>query len=188
MNDDASDQVDEETAGKQDNNSSHPSHQPTTSFSRDVDREVELPTKYQDSDQKQELKKRLRKMVFEPGEAIGTVGAQSISEPATQMTMETYHAAGAAKVSVTLGLPRLIEIINARKNPKNPIMNVYLTENDKELAKEVAKNIKKLKFEELVREDTLDLLDLEFKVVLSQEMLESMILIRPRSSACLRRN
>lgn len=174
MNDNETDEeADQETKSKR-----NPKQEKETSansgdnYSRDVDRETELPAKYQDEDNKEQLKERMKKMVFEPGEAIGAVASQSISEPATQMTMETYHSAGAAKVSVTLGLPRLIEIINARKNPKNPNMNVCLTENDKELAKEVAKNIKELKFEELVKEDTLDLLDLEFKAVLSQEMLE----------------
>src|SRR3989344_5170721 len=62
------------------------------------------------------------KSKFESGEAIGILAAQSVSEPATQMTMRTYHAAGAAAVQVTLGLPRLVEIFDARKAPTTPAM------------------------------------------------------------------
>ncbi len=65
----------------------------------------------------------------EPCEAVGVVSAQSIGEPGTQMTMRTFHYAGVAEINVTLGLPRLIEIVDARKNPSTPMMTVYL-END----------------------------------------------------------
>ena len=62
-----------------------------------------------------------------PGEAVGTVSAQSIGEPGTQMTLRTFHYAGVVELSVPLGLPRLIEIIDAKRTPKNTIMTVYLT-------------------------------------------------------------
>ncbi|MCK4928374.1 MAG: DNA-directed RNA polymerase subunit A'', partial [Methanosarcinales archaeon] len=52
---------------------------------------------------------------IEPCEAAGVVSAQSIGEPGTQMTMRTFHYAGVAEINVTLGLPRLIEIVDARK-------------------------------------------------------------------------
>ncbi len=63
---------------------------------------------------------------FEPGEVIGIIGAQSISEPATQMTMRTYHFAGTAGIKVTYGLPRLIEIFDAKKEPETPMMTIHL--------------------------------------------------------------
>ena len=63
----------------------------------------------------------------EPGEGVGTVAAQSIGEPGTQMTLRTFHYAGVAEFNVTLGLPRLIEILDARRNPSTPTMTVYLT-------------------------------------------------------------
>ena len=63
---------------------------------------------------------------YEPGESIGVVTAQSLSEPSTQMTMRTYHVAGAADIQITLGLPRLIEIFDARKAPKTPSMAIYV--------------------------------------------------------------
>ncbi len=62
----------------------------------------------------------------EPCEAVGTIAAQSIGEPGTQMTMRTFHYAGVADINVTLGLPRLIEIVDARKIPDTPMMTVFL--------------------------------------------------------------
>ena len=59
-------------------------------------------------------------------EAVGVIAAQSIGEPGTQMTMRTFHYAGVAEMNVTLGLPRLIEIVDARRVPKTPIMEVFL--------------------------------------------------------------
>ncbi len=77
----------------------------------------------------------------EPCEAVGVVAAQSIGEPGTQMTMRTFHYAGVAEINVTLGLPRLIEIVDARKIPSTPTMTIRLTEeyaHDRDLAREVA--------------------------------------------------
>lgn len=62
----------------------------------------------------------------EPCEAVGVIAAQSIGEPGTQMTMRTFHYAGVAEINVTLGLPRLIEIVDARKVPSTPIMTIKL--------------------------------------------------------------
>jgi len=77
----------------------------------------------------------------EPCEAVGVVAAQSIGEPGTQMTMRTFHYAGVAEINVTLGLPRLIEIVDARKIPSTPTMTLRLAEgyaHDRDLAREVA--------------------------------------------------
>jgi DNA-directed RNA polymerase subunit A" len=60
-----------------------------------------------------------------PFEAVGVVCAQSIGEPGTQMTMRTFHYAGVAE-HVPTGLPRLIEIVDAKKEPKKPIIDIYL--------------------------------------------------------------
>ncbi|SDY36217.1 DNA-directed RNA polymerase subunit A'' [Halobellus clavatus] len=57
---------------------------------------------------------------------VGTVSAQSIGEPGTQMTMNTFHYAGVAEIDVTQGLPRLIELVDARKTPDTPMMTVHL--------------------------------------------------------------
>ena len=58
---------------------------------------------------------------IEPGEAVGAVGAQSLSEPGTQMTLKTFHFAGVASMNVTLGVPRLKEIINASNTISTPM-------------------------------------------------------------------
>jgi DNA-directed RNA polymerase subunit A" len=82
--------------------------------------------------------------LMEPGEAAGIVAAQSIGEPGTQMTMRTFHYAGVAEIDVTLGLPRLIEILDVRKNPSTPMMTIRLTEEyakDRNKAREIANKI-----------------------------------------------
>jgi DNA-directed RNA polymerase III subunit RPC1 len=58
------------------------------------------------------------------GSTVGAVGAQSIGEPGTQMTLKTFHFAGVASMNVTLGVPRIKEIINGAKNISTPIMKV----------------------------------------------------------------
>jgi len=78
---------------------------------------------------------------IEACEAVGIIAAQSIGEPGTQMTMRTFHYAGVAEINVTLGLPRLIEIMDARKEPSTPTMTIYLQEEfsgDRDLAREVS--------------------------------------------------
>jgi len=85
-----------------------------------------------------------RRALVEPGEAVGVVAAQSIGEPGTQMTLRTFHYAGVREQNVTLGLPRLIEIVDARRVPSTPIMTVYLDKEHgktREKATEVAREI-----------------------------------------------
>ncbi|RLO10984.1 hypothetical protein DYB28_004359 [Aphanomyces astaci] len=69
---------------------------------------------------------KYHRAMMEPGEAVGAIGAQSISEPGTQMTLKTFHFAGVASMNVTLGVPRLKEIINAGKNISTPIITAAL--------------------------------------------------------------
>lgn len=82
-----------------------------------------------------------RETRIEPLEAVGVIAAQSIGEPGTQMTMRTFHYAGVAEINVTLGLPRLIEIMDARKEPSTPTMTIYLSpefNNDRDKARMVS--------------------------------------------------
>jgi DNA-directed RNA polymerase subunit A' len=86
----------------------------------------------------------INKAMVEPGEAVGVVTAQSIGEPGTQMTLRTFHFAGVKERNVTLGLPRLIELVDARKKPVTPTMDVYLDEEhrvSREKALSVAREI-----------------------------------------------
>ncbi|KAF4688082.1 DNA-directed RNA polymerase II subunit RPB1 [Perkinsus olseni] len=73
-----------------------------------------------------EVEQRFEKSLVAAGESVGTIAAQSIGEPATQMTLNTFHFAGVGSKNVTLGVPRLKEIINVAKNLKTPSMTVYL--------------------------------------------------------------
>ncbi|KYH42397.1 MAG: DNA-directed RNA polymerase subunit A'/A'' [Candidatus Bathyarchaeota archaeon B26-1] len=100
-----------------------------------------------------------RMALVEPGEAIGIVAAQSIGEPGTQMTLRTFHYAGVREQNVTIGLPRLIEIVDARRVPSTPIMTIYLDEEHKrerEKAAEVARRIVYTKLGDLASDTYID--------------------------------
>ena len=75
-----------------------------------------------------EVDTRFNLAMVNPGEMVGVLAAQSIGEPATQMTLNTFHYAGVSAKNVTLGVPRLKEIINVAKTPKTPGLTVYLRE------------------------------------------------------------
>lgn len=75
-----------------------------------------------------------------PGEMVGALAAQSLGEPATQMTLNTFHYAGVSAKNVTLGVPRLKELINISKRPKTPSLTVFLlgqAARDAERAKDI---------------------------------------------------
>ncbi|CAI5756294.1 unnamed protein product [Candida verbasci] len=91
-----------------------------------------------------EVESQFQKSVVHPGEMVGVVAAQSIGEPATQMTLNTFHYAGVSSKNVTLGVPRLKEILNVAKNIKTPAMTVYLNPeiaSDIERAKQIQSQI-----------------------------------------------
>lgn len=85
-----------------------------------------------------EIESRFCRAAVNPGEMVGVLAAQSIGEPATQMTLNTFHFAGVSSKNVTLGVPRLKEILNVAKNIKTPSMTVY-QEDGKTGNKETAK-------------------------------------------------
>ena len=77
-----------------------------------------------------QIKENFNKSVVEAGEMVGTIGAQSIGEPLTQLTLNTFHSAGiGAKGTTTLGVPRMNELLSFSKNMKTPQMRIYLQEN-----------------------------------------------------------
>ncbi|EUD67346.1 DNA-directed RNA polymerase II subunit RPB1 [Plasmodium inui San Antonio 1] len=88
----------------------------------------------------QEIEKNFYKSLCHPGECVGALAAQSIGEPATQMTLNTFHFAGVGSKNVTLGVPRLKELINIVKNVKTPSTTIYLDDvvsNDQQKAKDI---------------------------------------------------
>ncbi|MEM4079831.1 MAG: DNA-directed RNA polymerase subunit A'' [Metallosphaera sp.] len=110
-----------------------------------------------------------------PGEAIGVVAAQSIGEPGTQMTLRTFHFAGVRELNVTLGLPRLIEIVDSRKIPSTPMMTIYLTSEyakDKDKALEVARRIEYTRVEHVVEAVNLDVAGMGIILKFDRELLE----------------
>ncbi len=93
---------------------------------------------------------------IDANESAGIVSAQSIGEPGTQMTMRTFHYAGVAEMNVTLGLPRLIEIVDARRVPSTPIMEIYIksSHNDLEKMKKIATEIETTSLEDVADIET----------------------------------
>src|SRR3990167_7060350 len=115
------------------------------------------------------LEEVMNRYLYEPGEAIGIIAAQSLSEHATQMTMRSYTLASQSDrlSKVTQGLPRLIEIFDARKTfEKN--MTIYLkpSHNTKEKAKEIAGEIKEMKVADVIKSDSIDLIDMKIELEL----------------------
>ncbi|PKI83673.1 hypothetical protein MVES_002587 [Malassezia vespertilionis] len=87
----------------------------------------------------QQCWEKYMKAKIEPGSAVGAVGAQSIGEPGTQMTLKTFHFAGVASMNVTLGVPRIKEIINAAKMINTPIIAAKLVSENSERAARIVK-------------------------------------------------
>ena len=109
----------------------------------------------------------------DPLDPVGTVSAQSIGEPGTQMTMNTFHFAGVAEMDVTQGLPRLIELVDARKEPDTPIMIVRLEDEyatEREKAHEVVWEIESTKILALGDVST-NVADMQVSVDLNDETL-----------------
>jgi len=114
-----------------------------------------------------------QKAKIHPGECVGLVSAESIGEPGTQMTLNTFHFAGVSEMSVTTGLPRVIEIFDARKDIKTPMMEVYLKDGqDMDKVKKFATTIKETTFGELVDSYSLNIFEQVLKVTFSKALLD----------------
>ncbi len=88
-----------------------------------------------------EVARRYRRAEVDAHESVGILAAQSIGEPGTQMTLRTFHYAGVAEMNVTLGLPRLIELVDARRVPSTPMMTIHVDRklrNDREAVQKIA--------------------------------------------------
>ena len=106
--------------------------------------EIERFTESQIKEFLNKCKEKYIKAIIEPGTAVGALAAQSIGEPGTQMTLKTFHFAGVASMNVTLGVPRIKEIINASKSISTPIITAQLDNcKDSEYARTVKGRIEK---------------------------------------------
>jgi|UniRef100_A0A7J2U1G5 DNA-directed RNA polymerase subunit A" len=122
-----------------------------------------------------EVEKELEKNSVDPGEPVGMVAAQSIGEPSTQMTLRTFHYAGVRELNVTLGLPRLIELVDAKKTPSTPLTYIYLRpeyKNNREKAIEVARKIELTKVINVTLRIDVNFLSNAIVIILDRDMLE----------------
>jgi len=113
-----------------------------------------------------------------PGECVGLVAAESIGEPGTQMTLNTKHFAGVAEMSVTTGLPRLIEILDSRKTISTPSMEVYLEKpysdgKEKDIV-EMAQRLKQIILEHLTASFSINIAESTVEVLLKEENLKKL--------------
>ena len=119
--------------------------------------------------------------VDEAGEAVGTVAAQSVGEPGTQMTMRTFHYAGVTELNVTLGLPRLIEIVDARKDIATPTMDIYFEEDkryDEEFVKTLANKIGKSTINDILDDFNLNYAEMQVEATLSDKKIDERRLVK----------
>lgn len=110
------------------------------------------------------------------GEAIGIVAAESIGEPGTQMTLNTFHFAGVAEMNVTTGLPRIIEIVDGRQEIKTPMMEIYLTKEfskDPEFVKKLALKIRETHLEDVASDFSINIAESSIEVGLDHEAMKT---------------
>lgn len=123
----------------------------------------------------QEIKKAYIRSEVESGEAVGTVAAQSVGEPGTQMTMRTFHYAGVAELNVTLGLPRLIEIVDARKKISTPTMAIYFDEenaSDEEFVRTIANRIGKITLNDILNDLNVNYANMNMSIEIDEDQVK----------------
>lgn len=110
----------------------------------------------------------------EPGESVGLIAAQSIGEQGTQMTLNTFHFAGVAELNVTVGLPRIIEILDGRKELSTPMMEIYLKPpyNKGKDIRQIALSIKSTKLNDIAAEFTINIADSLIEISLDEEKMK----------------
>ncbi|MBS3081246.1 DNA-directed RNA polymerase subunit A' [Candidatus Pacearchaeota archaeon] len=109
-----------------------------------------------------------------PGEAIGIITSQSFGEPSTQMALNVFHFAGVAEMQVTSGLPRLIEIFDARRTPSTPEMEIFLRKefNNEKNARVLAEKIKEVKFKDILKEIKINFSDKRIEALIDNESVK----------------
>ncbi|MBR9676674.1 DNA-directed RNA polymerase subunit A'' [Candidatus Woesearchaeota archaeon] len=109
-----------------------------------------------------------------PGEAVGIIAAESIGEPGTQMTLNTFHFAGVSEMNVTTGLPRIIEVFDGRKNIATPMMDVYLKApyNKGKDIRKLALLIKQSTLQDIIKEVNTDLMNGKIEVEILSAKLD----------------
>src|SRR3989344_3580418 len=122
------------------------------------------------------VQKEYESAKISPGECVGLIAAESIGEPGTQMTLNTFHFAGVAEMNVTVGLPRIIEILDGRKELKNSMMEIYLKKpySDGKNLKELALQIKETTLNDIATEFSINIADLTIEVGLDKHKMREL--------------
>ncbi|MBI2631378.1 hypothetical protein HYW75_00050 [Candidatus Pacearchaeota archaeon] len=125
-------------------------------------------------DGKDVSKLHLKDQKVVPGEAVGVITAQSFGEASTQMVLNVFHHAGVAQMQITQGLPRLIEILDARKKPSTPLTEIHLTKdyNNEKDAKIIAEKIKEVKLKEISAQIKIDFTNKKIEIELDAKALK----------------
>jgi DNA-directed RNA polymerase subunit A" len=112
----------------------------------------------------------------DPGESVGLVASESIGEQGTQMTLNTFHLAGVAEMNVTVGLPRIIEILDARKTIATPMMEVYLKSpfNKGKDIRKIAMQVKDTKLADVTDEFSINIRDMLVDVILDPKKIDDL--------------
>ncbi len=121
------------------------------------------------------LEDNYRKTKIDFGESIGIITAESFGEPSTQMTLNVFHFAGVAEMSVSVGLPRLIELFDARRTIKTPMMSVYIKNpynKDANKIRKIAALIKEIKLREVATDFIINIPKLQVEVLLNNKKMK----------------
>lgn len=113
---------------------------------------------------------------IQPGEPVGVIAAQSIGEPGTQMILKTFHFAGIAATITTSGLPRIVEILDAKKTPTTPFSSIYLNDSirkDFSKAEEVAKKVNEVRMNDIAKRILENFSTGKIKIVMDKQLLDA---------------
>src|SRR3989339_651567 len=126
-------------------------------------------------DAKDPAKLHLKDSKIVSGEAAGVITAQSFGEASTQMVLRVFHHAGVSQMQITEGLPRLIEILDARKLPSTPMMEIYVAKdhNNEKDSKVVAEKLREVKLMEIASEMKIDFSNKKIEIMLDSKALKS---------------
>ena len=144
--------------------------------------DIEIPQKLKDELKEKKVSEANCKKVAQeykdalvaPGESVGIISAESLGEPGTQMTLNTFHFAGVAEMNVTVGLPRIIEILDGRKLIKTPMMEIFLEKphnkgsNIMQLAASIRENLLK----DIVLEFSINIAEFSIEIKLNKEKMK----------------
>jgi DNA-directed RNA polymerase subunit A" len=140
------------------------------------DVKASLPDKISDSKVKKIMElvyEEYKNSLAEPGESVGLVAAESIGEPSTQMTLNTFHFAGVSEMNVTTGLPRIIEVLDGRAEISTKMMQIYLKSpySEGKDIKKIAESIKETTLKEYIKETSIDIAESQMMLSLDEDKL-----------------